>query len=68
VIAAVLTQEAAELDQAVFTLAGGDEDHRLLLAVQVDEDGDVVVLSFVGGFVKSIIKCRHTAIQFNITR
>ena len=52
VIPTMLAQEMSELDQAVLAFAGGDEDHRLLLTVQVDEHGDVIMPALAGGFVQ----------------
>ena len=42
-LAAMLLQERLERGYRFLALAGGDEDHRLLLGIQIDEHGDIVV-------------------------
>jgi len=51
-VSPMLMEKPAEFGQALLALAGGDEDHRLLLAVQVDEHGDVIMPALAGGFVQ----------------
>ena len=45
--------ERAELSQAFLALARSREDHGLIGAVQVDEDGDVVVPTLGCGFIQT---------------
>ena len=42
-LAAMGDEEVAETGEAGLALAGGDEDHWLLLGIEIDEHGDVVV-------------------------
>ena len=51
-VSPMLMEKPAEFGQALLALAGGDEDHRLLLAVQVDEHGDVIMPALAGGLVQ----------------
>ena len=51
-LAAVGQHEAAERRHTCLALAGGDEDHRLVLTVHVDEHGDVVVAALGRGLVQ----------------
>lgn len=52
-LAAVGFQELLEAGDGFLALAGGGEQHRLFPAVEVDEDGDIVVAPLRGGLVEA---------------
>lgn len=51
--AAVLGEEGLEAGHGLLAAAGRDEDDRLVLGVEVDEDGDVGLAALGGGLVEA---------------
>lgn len=51
-LAAPILQELSEFLQCLFALARSSEKNRILVSVQVDEYGNVIMASLGGGFIQ----------------